>query len=106
MAPGPQWHPVVFPFRDGGGTWNSSLHAAASQGTFVLTTSSDKCGYDPAANIYYAHPDAVSEMQRALLEYHGVRKTDGNIAAGASWQAIAGAHADLYRSLLQTGVGR
>lgn len=97
---------VVFPYRDGGGVWNSSLHGAASQGTFVLTTSSDERGYDPVANIYRARPDAVGEMQRALLEHHGVRKANGNIAVGASWQAIAGAHVDLYRSLLQNGVGR
>jgi hypothetical protein len=48
---------AVFPFLDGGGEWNSSIHGAAAQGTFVLATSMNKRGYDAAKNIYYAAPE-------------------------------------------------
>ena len=37
---------VVLPFRDGGGIWNTSIHASLAQGTFVLTTSREQHGYD------------------------------------------------------------
>ena len=41
---------VVLPFRDGGGIWNTSIHAAVTQGTFVLTTSRELQGYHAAEN--------------------------------------------------------
>ena len=44
---------AVFPFLGGGGEWNSSIHGAAAQGTFVLATSLDRRGYDDEKNIYY-----------------------------------------------------
>lgn len=91
---------AVFPYRVGGGIWNSSLHAAARQGTFVLMTSLERNGYDRDANIYYARPDAVVEMRQALLEYLGTRK-DGEAAAGNAWLEITRAHKELYLSLLR-----
>lgn len=96
---------AVFPFRDGGGIWNSSLHAAASQGTFVLTTSTERSGYDPDANIYFAPPDAIAEMRGALFQYEGVRK-EAETAAGDPWLPAARAHEELYLSLLRTGLRR
>ena len=95
---------AVFPFLDGGGRWNSSLHAAASQGTFVVTTSSETNGYDGDANIYYARPNAVAEMRQALLAYQGVRR-DGDGATGDPWLEVAKAHKELYSSLLNNEDG-
>jgi glycosyltransferase involved in cell wall biosynthesis len=89
---------VVFPFMGGGGTWNTSLHAAACQGTFVLVTSTEKNGYDPAANIYYAVPQSIAEMQKALNEYAGIRNPH-RIDAEESWRNLAAEHEMLYRSL-------
>jgi glycosyltransferase involved in cell wall biosynthesis len=97
---------AVFPFRDGGGIWNSSLHAATKQGTFVLTTSSGKSGYDPEVNIYYARPDAIDEMRHALLGHHDMRKADSSKLDIDSWSSIVQAHAALYRSLLSQGADR
>ena len=90
---------AVFPFRAGGGIWNSSVHAAASQGTFVLTTSRERSGYDAAANIYYARPEAVDEMRQALLDCAGMRRHNDDLAAD-SWSEIAAAHKELYASVV------
>jgi glycosyltransferase involved in cell wall biosynthesis len=89
---------VVFPYMGGGGVWNTSLHAAACQGTFVLATSAEKNGYDSAAHIYYAPPQAVDQMKQALSDYAGVRNPH-RINAEESWRALAAAHEALYRSL-------
>ena len=56
---------VVLPFRDGGGEWNSSIHSAAIQGTFVLTNSREAQGYDEDANIDHALPGAMSRTCEA-----------------------------------------
>lgn len=92
---------AVFPYRVGGGIWNSSLHAATSQGTFALTTSRERGGYDAEANIYYARPDAVDEMRQALLNYGGKRRQRPDPAADP-WTEIAGAHKELYESVLRS----
>ena len=93
---------AVFPYRDGGGPWNSSLHAAMTQDTFVLTTSSARKGYDTETNTYYTAPSDVAEMRRALLQYAGVRRQRG-AGEGDPWQKIAARHKDLYLSLLSGG---
>jgi glycosyltransferase involved in cell wall biosynthesis len=86
---------AVFPYRGGGGIWNSSLHAALAQGTFSIATSLEASGYNSDANVYYARPDDVSEMRRALLAYQGVRSQ----ARTDSWSRIARQHEELYSSL-------
>ena len=94
---------AVFPYRVGGGVWNSSLHAATSQGTFVLTTSLERSGYDSAANVYYARPDDVVEMTRALLAHQGIRKPR---PSRDPWLDIAAAHKELYLSLVMQRASR
>ena len=94
---------AVFPYRVGGGIWNSSLHAATDQGTFALTTSKERNGYDAAANVYYARPGDVEEMRQALLRHQGVRKEPGDRDA---WIKIASLHKALYLSLVAGTVRR
>lgn len=91
---------VVLPFRNGGGEWNSSIHGAAEQGTFVLTNSYEKQGYDEIANIYYALPGDVPNMRDALRQHAGRRGQEPSTARGENWDTIASAHVELYRSLL------
>lgn len=91
---------VVLPFRDGGGVWSTSVHGAAIQGTFVLTTSRERHGYDPSENIYYARPDGVADMRQALNLYIGNRTTNNATSQCADWDSIADTHVHLYRSLL------
>jgi len=92
---------VVLPFREGGGKWNSSIHGALAQGTFVLTTSREQHGYDSLENIYYAYLGDVVDMRRALDTYLGCR----NIRLPErpridEWDLIADKHIHLYRTLL------
>jgi glycosyltransferase involved in cell wall biosynthesis len=91
---------VAFPYRGGGGVWNSSLHAALSQETFILATSADRRGYDQEMNIYYAEPDNLNEMRSALLAYQGMRGRKRQPVTDA-WSAIAIAHEEVYASLLK-----
>jgi glycosyltransferase involved in cell wall biosynthesis len=89
---------AVFPFAGGGGMWNSSLHAATSQGTFTIATSVAQRGYFEEQNTYYAEPGAVDEMRTALERHAGRRMPSGGNAALA-WRDIAREHAALYRAL-------
>lgn len=91
---------VLLPFRDGGGPWNTSLQAAAVQGTFVLTTSRERHGYDPSLNIYFSKPGDIAEMRSALRRYIGCRDASPLMDRYASWESIAQAHKRSYRELL------
>jgi glycosyltransferase involved in cell wall biosynthesis len=89
---------VILPFADGGGEWNTSIHGAQLQGTFVLTTSLQRRGFDPERNTYYADPRGVDEMKNALSQHAGHRATGAPVIP--TWQEIAVAHKRLYESLL------
>lgn len=89
---------VIFPYVNGGGVWNSAMHAATSQGTFVIATSSTQEGYDAARNTYWAKPGDLEEMKRALALYSGTRQPDA-LDAQASWRQLASAHRAVYESL-------
>lgn len=91
---------VVLPFRDGGGSWNTSLHGAAIQGTFVLTTSREQHGYDPTSNTYFAQPGDAADMRAALRRYIGCRNANPTTS---SWESIAQTHRSLYQDVLSNG---
>jgi glycosyltransferase involved in cell wall biosynthesis len=88
---------VVLPFRQGGGAWNSSIQAAMLQGTFVLTTSRERHGYDPVQNVYYARPGDRADLRQALDRHLGSR-LPGDVAGGSlpGWQGIARQHLAIY----------
>jgi len=90
---------VILPFRTGGGEWNTSIHSAALQGTFVLTTSQLKNGYDPLHNIYYSKIDDVLSMKGALNIYAGV-KINNRIKIDDEWKKMAAEHYVIYKSIL------
>jgi glycosyltransferase involved in cell wall biosynthesis len=91
---------VVLPFRDGGGMWNTSIHAAVTQGTFVLTTAREKHGYDASQNVYYARPDDVTDMRYALRTHISSRCPEIDADSTSEWEAIAAAHRSFYASVL------
>jgi glycosyltransferase involved in cell wall biosynthesis len=91
---------VVLPFRHGGGEWNTSIHAAVIQGTFVVTTSLNQTGYDQTRNVYYSKVDAVSEMKTALDTYSGTRRKYDADVDSDEWRNIAIRHRSLYETLL------
>lgn len=87
---------AVLPYQNGGGLWNTSIHAFAMQGTFVLTTSFDQQGYNSTENIYYAKPGEIGQMRLALRNYAG-RKIDP--LQLPDWEFISKAHVQLYSFL-------
>ncbi len=93
---------VVLPFRDGGGEWNTSIHAAVLQGTFVLTTSRNRRGYDASQNTYYASPTDLIDMRSALRTFCGKKVHPGDSDLVTEWKKIADAHLSFYSSLLST----
>ena len=90
---------VILPFKSGGGDWNTSIHGAQAQGTFVLTTSNSASGYDKLTNTYYASIDGVAEMKNALEKYSGVKNIEYR-DIDAVWRSISNEHLDLYRLLV------
>jgi glycosyltransferase involved in cell wall biosynthesis len=95
---------VVLPYRTGGGTWNSSLHAALSQDSFVMTASRERNGYDESTNVYFARPEDVREMRAALLRYQDrrlARLSEGENA----WREIACRHVGIYQAVRGTKPG-
>ena len=91
---------VILPFRLGGGEWNTSIHGAVLQGTFVVTASKSFNGYDEKHNVYYAQVDNVQEMKAALSTYAGRRRKCDPEMDESGWKEIANKHHSLYESLL------
>ena len=95
---------VVLPFRQGGGEWNTSIHGAVLNGSYVITTSEHLRGFDPQQGIHYAPIDDVQEMKHALsLAAH---RRPGSASGGSAsadhdpWRGIAQAHVDLYQGVV------
>jgi hypothetical protein len=84
---------VVLPFLGGGGSWNTSLHGARLQGTFVLTTSREDRGYDSRQNVYYARPGDIGEMQGALAAHLGTWQAPHDVP---TWERVAAEHLEVY----------
>lgn len=91
---------VVLPFRIGGGNWNTSIHAAVLHGTFVLTTSATRHGYDEMQNIYFAEINAVPAMKTVLDSYAGKRRAYSPDIDRDEWLCIALEHHSLYSGML------
>ena len=95
---------VVLPFKDGGGLWNTSIRAAISQGTFLLTTSRELHGYDSNDNAYYASPNDVGDMRNALRTYVGRRIDATRLGLHREWDSIAQAHLSLYETVIPSRI--
>jgi glycosyltransferase involved in cell wall biosynthesis len=91
---------IVLPFTDGGGIWNTSVHASAKQGTFVLTTSRERRGYDSGENIFNAEPGNLEEMRAALRQHIGRRAVRTADTRPEEWRRIAEAHVGVYTRVL------
>ena len=88
---------VILPFREGAGSWNTSLHAAMLQGTLVITTSADERGYDPARRIYFSAPDDVEDMRGALNAYARSSSETDRPKPRDEWARIVDAHLAVYK---------
>ena len=92
---------VVLPFRKGGGSWNSSIHAAALQGTPVVTTSAERSGRDASRNIWFVPPGDADAMQAAVDEAMSVRDRPPAGWLGDDWARIAREHLAVYQGGLR-----
>lgn len=90
---------AIFPFQNGIGKRNGSFLASASQGTFTITTSHAREGYDADCNVYYALPGDIEAMRSALCNYKGQRMNKPNSLI-SDWSKIAGKHISLYRQAI------
>jgi hypothetical protein len=91
---------VVLPFADGGGQWNSSLHAVRAQGTFVVTTSATRSGYDADQNTLYCRPDDFAALRAAIANAE-VRRVPPR-RFGATWTDVARMHEAIYARALES----
>lgn len=92
---------VILPFKDGGGIWNSSIHSAVIQGTFVITTSLSNLGYDVVNNIYFVRPGDLVKIKYAICQYSGTKVTPKDDAI--IWQGIGRDHLSFFNYLLSSG---
>lgn len=90
---------AVFPFLSGGGVWNSSIHAATTQGTPVVTTTAGAPGVSANGLIRYV-PALDDARLRAALDEVPVWRADRRPPPVDEWQRIATAHCELYRGEL------
>lgn len=87
---------VVLPFLEGGGSWNTSIHAGLTQGTLVITTATDPQGDDAKRNLYTARISDIQEMKRALDTLAGRRIAP---PGSDSWAEIAREHIGFYEEV-------
>jgi hypothetical protein len=90
---------VLCPFEDGVRPNNGSFLAACAQGTFVVTTSRDKSGYDPRGNVSFSPPGDIPAMRQALRSHVG-RRTPPRTDDQAALHQLASEHLRLYEHIL------
>ncbi len=90
---------VVLPFKNGGGEWNTSIHAAVLSRSLVITTSLTKHGFDENLNIYFARVNGVQEMKEALDRYEGKRRNFSPEIDRDEWMDVAAKHWSIYKSM-------
>ncbi len=92
---------VVLPFRNGGGSWNSSISAALAQGTPVVTTVHEDHGHDVVRGIYFARPDDLDDLRHGLATVCAPRAANSSVAlVEKEWDRIAQAHLAVYGDAL------
>ena len=91
---------VILPYRVGGGEWNTSIHAAVIERSFVITTSLTNHGYDEKRNIFFATVDDTEEMKSALDIHAGRKREYQHDIDRDEWKEMAERHLSLYETLL------
>jgi len=89
---------VALPVRTGAGSWNTSVHAAILQGTFLLTTSLERHGYDPDLHVYFARPGDLADLRHGLEAHLGDRNLRAELEdLLPTWKLVAARHLAVYR---------
>ena len=91
---------VIFPFRDGVGSWNTSVAGVRTLGVFVIATARERQGYDAETNTFFCAPDDIPAMRAALRQHAGHRIPPSSGAITEAWERIAREHIILYRESL------
>jgi glycosyltransferase involved in cell wall biosynthesis len=90
---------VILPLRAGAGNWNTSAQAAILQGTFLLTTSLERHGYDPDLNVYHALPGDIADLKSGLEQFLGRRNPRADREELIpTWSEIARRHVAFYET--------
>ena len=92
---------LLLPFEGGGGDWNTSIHAGVQNGTFVVTTSTSRSGYDSKEDVFYAAPGDSSAIAGALEKRFGGEFVPQPKVGeeGGRWGQLARQHLTLYTRL-------
>jgi len=90
---------VVLPFREGGGSWNTSILAALAQGTPVVTTSGSAGDEHLDGPIFFAPPGDLHALRQGLdrVACPPDRRPPG--AASWGWTQVADRHHQLYEEM-------
>ena len=88
---------VILPYVEGGGDWNTAIHSARTQGTFVITTDIKPRGYESNLNMYTASPLDINSMRIALDQFAGYRNQSHSPTV--YWHQIALSHLNFYRQI-------
>jgi glycosyltransferase involved in cell wall biosynthesis len=93
----------VLPFRDGLGQNRTTYASARAHGLYVVTTSTDRQGYDRARNTAFVRPGDPDATARAIEEAPIHPAMLPHESADATWDSIAREHVALYRAVSERG---
>jgi glycosyltransferase involved in cell wall biosynthesis len=93
---------VVLPYREGGGSWNTSILAAVEQGTPVVTTAMPGMEQRMDGRVAFAPIGDVAALKAELDRIASPpQDREPHAPEAGGWDAVAARHLDLYR---ETGV--
>ncbi len=90
---------VALPFLEGGGVWNSSIHAAVMQGTPVVTTARDVGASTNDGLVRYVDIKDWCSMSSQLDRVPEWCPRSPQASDSDEWSRIATEHMTLYRSI-------
>ncbi|WP_394186711.1 glycosyltransferase [Metabacillus halosaccharovorans] len=88
---------AIFPFRTGVSERNGSVLAARMQGTFVITTSTNRSEHNNVHdNLLYCEPNNIEALKKAIDLYRYKKIELSNNNRYLSWEDIASEHIKSY----------
>lgn len=90
---------VALPFVDGGGIWNSSIHAAVNQGTAVITTTVEEAPLSAEGLVQYVRAGDAQALQRAFNTLPRWNAKPSHVEADG-WARVAREHQQVYLRIL------
>ena len=96
---------VFLPFHNGcQESINTSYLAARLQGTYIITTSTCRCGYEASQNTYFVPVGDIELFKRAInFVPESSKLPASNIM---TWESLANLHLDVYKQIARKARGR